>query len=92
MKIQKEQQKEEYLKVSLTKIKHKYDRNGKIFVRFPKGLLLPKSLNQKPLNINIEKRLCQVKNCKKLKKYKDPKSKLDYCSLDCYRILKASGH
>jgi hypothetical protein len=88
MKLQKEQQKEEYLKVSLTKIKHKYEKNGKIFVRFPKGLLLPKALTQKPLNFNIERKSCQVKNCKKQKKYKDPKTKIDYCSLECYHILR----
>ena len=92
MKILKELKKEEYLKVSLTKIKHKYDKNGKIFVRFPKGLLLPKPLNQKPLIINLEKKVCQVKNCKKQKKYKDPKTKLDYCSLECYKILKTPHH
>jgi hypothetical protein len=90
MKLMKEQQKEEYLKSSLTKIKHKYEKNGKVFVRFPKGLLLPKALTQKQLNIPTGNKHCQVKNCKKPKKYKDPKSKLDYCSLDCYKIIKSA--
>ena len=88
MILRKEQQKEEYLKISLTKIKHKYYKDGKIYVRFPQGLLLPKALNQKQSNLKLEKKLCQVKNCKKQKKYKDPKTKSDYCSLECYEILK----
>jgi hypothetical protein len=85
---------DEKYKTSLTKIKMKFKKDQKIYVRFPQGLLLPKYLKQKPLedaknmenvNSNI---LCQVDNCSNTKKYKDPKSRLFYCSVDCYKQLK----
>jgi len=73
----------------------KFQKDGKIYVRFPQGLLLPKYIKQKPLehskieNLNAEV-LCQVQNCKNPKKYKDPKSKLFYCSVECYKNLNSN--
>ncbi len=85
---------EEKYKASLTKIKMKFQKEGKIYVRFPQGLLLPKYLKQKPLENPIKKSnlnanwLCEVNNCANPKKYKDPKSQLFYCSVDCYKQIK----
>lgn len=68
----------------------KFLKDGKVYVRFPQGLLLPKYLKQKPIdkdkpfNSNV---LCQVNNCKNPKKYKDPKSSLYYCSVECYKNI-----
>ena len=76
----------------MTKIKIKYTNNGKIYLRFPQGLLIPKYLKQKAIDITeINKKnklLCEINNCKNLKKYKDPKTQLYYCSVDCYKQLK----
>ncbi len=71
----------------------KFQKDGKIYVRFPQGLLLPKFLKQKPLDNSklesIQKNIiCQVDNCNNVKKYKDPKSQLFYCSIECYKKLK----
>ncbi len=91
--LKKEQELEEKYKISLTKIKTKYLHDGKIYVRFPQGLLLPKYLKQKPTDqskieaLNDIKK-CQVNNCQNLKKYKDPKSQLFYCSIDCFKELR----
>jgi hypothetical protein len=85
--VKKEQQQEESFKQSLTKIKYKFNRDGKIYVRFPQGLLIPKILNQKPLQAPQEKK-CEVLNCTNKKRYRDPKSKLFYCSVKCYKDIK----
>jgi len=72
------------------KIKMKFQKDGKIYVRFPQGLLLPKFLKQKQSEDSKKKDnlICQVDNCPKPKKYKDPKSHLFYCSVDCYKKIK----
>jgi len=88
---QKELKIQENIKISLTKIKHMYNKNDKILVRFPQGLILPKVLNQKPLSLPVVK-CCQVAGCKNIKKYKDPLTKIDYCSVGCYKILKNSRY
>jgi len=87
MEKQKELKIQENLKISLTKIKYKYDPNGKILVRFPQGLILPKVISQKPLNRPLHA-CCQVIGCGNSKKYRDPITKMDYCSLSCYKIIK----
>lgn len=89
--VKKEQKQEENFKISLTKIKHKYGKDGKIFVRFPQGLLIPKVLIQKPIHYPMMKH-CEVMNCKNEKKYKDPITKTNYCSIPCYNILKNTKH
>ncbi len=92
--IKKEQLVHENFQLSLTKIKLKFQRDGKIFLRFPQGLMLPKVLMQKA-NSNQkypEKQKCGVLNCQNLKKYKDPITKTNYCSLNCYQIIKNSLH
>lgn len=68
----------------------KFQKDGKIYVRFPQGLLLPKYLKQKQLDdFKTDKNLnCQVDGCANPKKYKDPKSQLLYCSVDCYKKIK----
>ena len=68
-----------------------YNFADKILVRFPQGLLLPKVLNQKPIALPKVK-CCEVSGCKNIKKYKDPITKLGYCSLGCYKILKNSRY
>jgi hypothetical protein len=88
----KEQQAEENFKISLTKIKLKHNKDGKIFLRFPQGLLLPKVLLQKNLPNVPAPQKCGVMNCSNLKKYRDPKTKVNYCSVDCYKLLKNSMH
>ena len=88
----KEQQAQENFKLSLTRIKCKHSRDGKIYLRFPQGLLLPKILMQKPLTVCKAPIKCGVMNCKNFKKYKDPVTKIDYCSIDCYKILKNTMH
>jgi hypothetical protein len=92
--MKKEFDDEEKYKQSLTKIKTKILRNGKIYVRFPQGLLIPRHLKQKPLDENKIENLilksqqtCQVDNCKNIKKYRDPKTHKFYCSLFCYKKL-----
>jgi len=93
--IKKELENEEKYKASLTKIKTKILRNGEIYVRFPQGLLIPRHLKQKPFDenkaeniINKSKQNCQVDNCMNIKKYRDPKTQIFYCSVDCYKKLK----
>jgi hypothetical protein len=87
---------EEKLKISLTKIRQKYNKDGSIYLRFPQGLLLPKVLTQKSSNFKPNTTLgikkCEVFNCKNDKKYKDPVTKLNYCSVNCYNVLKNSMH
>jgi hypothetical protein len=92
--IKKEQQVHENYQLSLTKIKLKFQRDGKVFLRFPQGLMLPKVLMQKSNNNEKypEKQVCGVLDCQNLKKYKDPVTKIKYCSINCYRILKNSVH
>lgn len=80
--------KEEKIKASLTKIKFKVNKDIK-YIRFPKGMLLPKVLKQSwKENENIyPDRKCQINPCLQNFKYKDPKSGLKYCSLICYRRI-----
>ena len=78
--------KEEKFKFSLTKIKHKYLKDGSIYVRFPKGLLLPSVLLQKKRELKPVE-YCQVNGCSNIKKYKHPKSGLNYCSVSCYKNI-----
>lgn len=90
----KEQQAEENFKISLTKVKLKHNRDGKIFLRFPQGLTLPKVLLQKscPNSNSLAPKICGVMNCPNIKKYKDPKTKINYCSVECYKILQNTLH
>lgn len=85
--LKKTQAREEKYKFSLTKIKHKYLRDGKVYVRFPQGLLLPSVLLQKKRQLK-EIPECDVDQCHNPKKYTDPHTKKNYCSVACYRILK----
>lgn len=88
--IKKELDLEEKYKTSLTKIKMKFQKDGKIYVRFPQGLLLPKYLKQKSTEElkRPENQFCQVNSCTNPKKYKDPKSQLHYCSVECFKNIK----
>jgi len=93
--LKKELENEEKYKLSLTKIKTKILKNGKIYVRFPQGLIIPKHLKQKALEENKaemlifnSQRKCEINNCSNIKKYKDPKSQKFYCSVECYKKLK----
>ena len=79
---------EEKLKKNLTKIITKYSKDGKIYVRFPQGFLLPSVFNQTKKNIKpIEK--CHVSGCNNDKKYTDPKTGFPYCSVKCFKILRS---
>jgi INO80 complex subunit B len=79
---------EEQLKKNLTKIITKYSKDGKIYVRFPQGFLLPSVFNQTKKNIKpIEK--CHVSGCNNDKKYTDPKTGFPYCSVKCFKILRS---
>ena len=79
---------EEKMKKNLTKIITKYSKDGKIYVRFPQGFLLPSVFNQtkKPIK-QIEK--CHVEGCNNLRKYKDPKTGFPYCSVNCFKIIRS---
>ena len=72
---------------NLTKIITKYTKDGKIYVRFPQGFLLPSVFNQtkKPIK-QIEK--CYVEGCNNPRKYKDPKTGFPYCSANCFKIIR----
>ena len=79
---------EEKMKINLTKIITKYTKDGKIYVRFPQGFLLPSVFNQTKKEIKqIPK--CYVEGCNNLKKYTDPKTGLPYCSVNCFKILRS---
>lgn len=79
---------EEKLKKNLTKIITKYSKDGKIYVRFPQGFLLPSVFNQtKKIIKPIEK--CHVDGCNNDKKYTDPKTGFPYCSVKCFKILRS---
>ena len=86
--MKKNKLKEEQKKNSLTKIIHKYLKNGNIYVRFPQGLLIPSILIQKPIQAKIIPK-CDVIGCKNLKKYTDPKTKKNYCSVDCFKKIRS---
>lgn len=94
LKIKKERDNEEKQKQLLTKLRIKYSRDNRVYVRFPSGLLIPKILNQpaKPQieEENILHKQCQVQNCLNKKRYRDPATKTYFCSVDCFRKLK--GH
>ena len=78
---------EEKIKSKLTKINIKYSRDGKIYVRFPQGFLLPNIFNQQKKIVKpISK--CHVEGCKNLRKYTDPKTGFPYCSVNCFKILR----
>lgn len=79
---------EEKMKINLTKIITKYSKDGKIYVRFPRGFLLPSIFNQTKKEIKpIPK--CHVAECNNLKKYTDPKTGLPYCSVKCFKVLRS---
>ena len=79
---------EEKLKKNLTKIITKYSKDGKIYVRFPQGFLLPSVFNQTKKTIKpLEK--CHVNGCNNDKKYTDPKTGFPYCSVNCFKILRS---
>ena len=84
----KSKMEEEKIKKNLTKIIIKYFKDGKIYVRFPQGFLLPSIFNQtkKPIK-QIEK--CHVEGCNNLRKYKDPKTGFPYCSVNCFKIIRS---
>ena len=78
---------EEKMKKNLTKIITKYSKDGKIYVRFPQGFLLPSVFNQQKKIIKpISK--CHVEGCQNLRKYTDPKTGFPYCSVNCFKILR----
>ena len=81
---------EEKMKNNLTKIITKYSKDGKIYVRFPQGFLLPSVFNQqKKICKPITK--CHVEGCPNLRKYTDPKTGFPYCSVQCFKILRNQG-
>ena len=78
---------EEKMKNNLTKIITKYSKDGKIYVRFPQGFLLPSVFNQqKKICKPITK--CHVEGCPNLRKYTNPKTGFPYCSVQCFKILR----
>ena len=78
---------EEKMKKNLTKIITKYSKDGKIYVRFPQGFLLPSVFNQQKKDLKpIPK--CYVEGCHNLRKYTDPKTGFPYCSVQCFKILR----
>ena len=84
----KSKMEEEKMKKNLTKIITKYTKDGKIYVRFPQGFLLPSVFNQTKKEIKpIPK--CYIEGCNNLKKYTDPKTGLPYCSVNCFKILRS---
>jgi hypothetical protein len=90
--LKKEQENEAKYQTSLTKIKVKHEKDGKIYLRFPPGILPPKVLNQKPIVKISGIQKCEVLSCKNDKKYRDPVTKKYYCSVECYRALKNMMH
>ena len=83
----KSKMEEEKMKKNLTKIITKYSKDGKIYVRFPQGFLLPSVFNQqKKICKPIAK--CHVEGCQNLRKYTDPKTGFPYCSVQCFKILR----
>ncbi len=86
----KESQKDEKYKLSLTKIKYYTGPKG-TYVRFPQGLLVPKIVTQKPITYPINQQ-CEVLSCRNSKKYRDPVTKKNYCSVSCYQELKKMMH
>ena len=79
---------EEKIKINLTKIITKYSKDGKIYVRFPQGFLLPSVFNhQKKVIKEVSK--CHVEGCPNLRKYTDPKTGFPYCSVNCFKILRS---
>ena len=79
---------EEKMKKNLTKIITKYSKDGKIYVRFPQGFLLPSVFNQQKKVLKpISK--CHVEGCQNLRKYTDPKTGFPYCSVKCFKILRS---
>lgn len=83
----KSKMEEEKMKKNLTKIITKYSKDGKIYVRFPQGFLLPSVFNQqKKICKPISK--CHVEGCQNLRKYTDPKTGFPYCSVQCFKILR----
>ena len=83
----KNQMEKEKSKKNLTKIITKYSKDGKIYVRFPQGFLLPSIFNQQKKEIkSIIK--CHVEGCENYKKYTDPKTGFPYCSVECFKILR----
>lgn len=89
--VKKEQLEEEKFKASLTKIKQKYNKDGSIYLRFPQGLLLPRVLTQKS-TYQPKLQKCEILNCQNNKKYRDPVTGKNYCSILCYNILKNTMH
>ena len=84
----KSKMEEEKMKKNLSKIITKYTKDGKIYVRFPQGFLLPSVFNQTKKEIKpIPK--CYIEGCNNLKKYTDPKTGLPYCSVNCFKILRS---
>ena len=82
----KKKKEEEKMREKITKIIINYQKDGKIFIRFPKGLLLPQVLTQKKKEIKMQK-LCEI--CKKnISIYTEPKKKIKYCSVNCYKKIK----
>ena len=79
---------EEKIKINLTKIITKYSKDGKIYVRFPQGFLLPSVFNQQKKVIK-EISKCHVEGCPNLRKYTDPKTGFPYCSVKCFKILRS---
>jgi hypothetical protein len=88
----KEHLEEEKYKASLTKIKQKYNSDGSIYLRFPQGLLLPRVLTQKSSGCQPKIQKCEIPNCQNIKKYRDPVTAKNYCSIQCYNILKNMMH
>ena len=79
---------EEKMKNNLTKIITKYSKDGKIYVRFPQGFLLPSVFNQKTKSCKPICK-CHVDGCQNIRKYTDPKTGFPYCSVQCFKILRS---
>ncbi len=88
--IKEAKDKEDKLRISLTKIKYKINSKT-CYIRFPKGILLPKVLHQRKGNCeSYPSRRCEVEDCQNNKKYKDPISGKFYCSLPCFNKLRSN--
>ncbi|KAJ3669299.1 hypothetical protein LUZ60_011249 [Juncus effusus] len=61
-------------------------------VTFPDELGLPSIFNSKPSNYPPPREKCAGPSCKNPYKYRDSKSNLPLCSLQCYKAVQESAH
>lgn len=91
-RIKKEKEAEDKFKASLNKIKLKYKKDGKMYVRFPNAYIYSQffdNSNEIKEKANIQNYQCQNNDCKGKRKYKDPQSNLFYCSVSCFKAIRS---